>query len=458
MPAKRQTKIKTNRPEDIVQGFAKYGYTVKGGVNFKRGAHGKIPVYNEVENKNELMTYSELMSRARSGKIKPIDPFLHTVLYSSQPFYGDGSSEERKFAAVIEMPEFVEESAAVQLSAFKTRDAIMEAISQNLSFTINSSGEPEEDKGRLYGFIYGLYRVSEQVFLRHRIVVVITDKTDHIDHYYEISDRTIEHLRFIIRSIMHPEESGDHFNESEDAVQQMGDKEKRKMNLLEAPAQIGEDGRTAHVAQMFPRRTRRHLTFNEEAKEAAQKILRDEGGYWKWINLSGIDLTRFGIYNEFNQSNYQHNCLIQALRASELFEEKDLAHVEECMNVRLFPTDNLDKICEMLNTKIVVKKWYSREGRNRIDLRGKYGQELETDKEVTLLLRDEHFMFMDVVPVNDEIRQLWESVRGKEFKEDTIRLNILLNLLFETKKFKKMSAKQMYLTAIVDKPVSDILF
>ena len=65
-------------------------------------------------------------------------------------------------------------------------------------------------------------------------------------------------------------------------------------------------------------------------------------------------------------------------------------------------------------------------------------------------------MFMDVVPVNDEIREMWQSARGKEFKEDTIRLNILLNLLFETKKFKKMTAKQMYLAAIVDKPVSDI--
>ena len=260
MPAKRQNKrIKTNRPEDIVQGFAKYGYTVRGGVNFKRGAHGKIPVYNEVENRNEKMTYSDLMKRAREGKIKPIDPFLHTVLYSTEPFYGNNSSEEKKFAAVIEMPEFVDENAAVQLSAFKTRDAIMEAVGKNQSFTINSTGQPDEDKGRLYGFIYGLYRVSEQVFLRHRIVVVIRDRTDQVDHYYEISDRTIDHLRFIIRSIVHPEESGDHFNESEDAVlfslrdwdqitlhfQEM--KEERTLNLLEEPAQIGQDGETAHV-------------------------------------------------------------------------------------------------------------------------------------------------------------------------------------------------------------------
>ena len=37
-------------------------------------------------------------------------------------------------------------------------------------------------------------------------------------------------------------------------------------------------------------------------------LLQLQGGYWKWINLSGIDLTRFAIYNEFNQSNYHHNC------------------------------------------------------------------------------------------------------------------------------------------------------
>jgi len=79
------------------------------------------------------------------------------------------------------------------------------------------------------------------------------------------------------------------------------------------------------------------------------------GGFFKYVNKTHFDLSRYGIYKIVNPKNYKDNCLIKALRAGGLDDDR-LNELKSFVVNRYVPQSKLRQIAESLDIKIIVKK------------------------------------------------------------------------------------------------------
>ena len=86
---------------------------------------------------------------------------------------------------------------------------------------------------------------------------------------------------------------------------------------------------------------------------------RLNGGFWKYINRSGIDLTKYQIFNDYNKENYQDNCFIYACKQSGLFDEHDIHSLIYFIKVNRVPVTTVREISETFKIPIVIRKFYN---------------------------------------------------------------------------------------------------
>lgn len=95
--------------------------------------------------------------------------------------------------------------------------------------------------------------------------------------------------------------------------------------------------------------------FIDTDDEDEPKIKRKrEGAFFKHINLTNIDLTRYGIYNDINKNYYYDNCIIDALSMGGMNKEK-LNEARIIIKDRNFPKCKIEDLCNRLKIKIIVK-------------------------------------------------------------------------------------------------------
>lgn len=102
---------------------------------------------------------------------------------------------------------------------------------------------------------------------------------------------------------------------------------------------------------------------------------RKSGGFFPYISKHNFDLTRQQIFNDtenFN-SKVEENCLIHALRMSEM-KEKYIKKIKQLCLTRVIPQNKLKKICDLIGVRIAIKskngktKYYGNKKAFRINI------------------------------------------------------------------------------------------
>jgi hypothetical protein len=79
-----------------------------------------------------------------------------------------------------------------------------------------------------------------------------------------------------------------------------------------------------------------------------------EGAFFKHLNLTEIDLTRYGIHAEINKDNYKDNCLIESLRNGGL-DEKKIDSIKSMVKNRSISKCKLNDLCDLIKCRIIIK-------------------------------------------------------------------------------------------------------
>lgn len=114
---------------------------------------------------------------------------------------------------------------------------------------------------------------------------------------------------------------------------------------------------------------------------------RRTGAFFKYLNLTKIDLTRYGIYDNIDKNNYIDNCLIYALQIGGMDDIK-INHAKLIIKERNYPKCKLEDLCNELKIKIIVKT--DDIFRKKQDIYGKI-----YDEEYIIGCLDEHYFLIE---------------------------------------------------------------
>jgi hypothetical protein len=85
------------------------------------------------------------------------------------------------------------------------------------------------------------------------------------------------------------------------------------------------------------------------------KNKKNNGAFFKYINKTNIDLSRYGIYKKIDKKNYEDNCLFLALKNGGLDDNK-LEELKIFIKNRNVPSCDFNKIVDKLEINMIIKK------------------------------------------------------------------------------------------------------
>jgi hypothetical protein len=92
---------------------------------------------------------------------------------------------------------------------------------------------------------------------------------------------------------------------------------------------------------------------------------RRANAFFKYNNLTNIDLSRYGVYVNNQPTNYNDTCLVVALRNGGL-DEVRIETLKRVVKNRIIPKSDLEKVCEMLKIQIRLKTEDSKKNNRNI--------------------------------------------------------------------------------------------
>ena len=189
-----------------------------------------------------------------------------------------------------------------------------------------------------------------------------------------------------------------------------------------------------------------------------------DGEFWKYINLSGIDLSVLQIYSEIKPNYYRDNCFVYACIKSKVFSKEEIEFLRTYVQTRKLPNTLIKEIAETMKCHFVVKRIDE-----NLDIRHQMKMHIDTRKTVKkkfnrivqLLLFKGHYMLCQDLPVttyyirNKEVldtkfssipqkeRQTVRNINSKGhpiFKKEGTHPMKILRLLFEHNLFREINA------------------
>ena len=82
---------------------------------------------------------------------------------------------------------------------------------------------------------------------------------------------------------------------------------------------------------------------------------RNNGSFFPYYNNTKFDLSRYQIFHNDNEANYEDTCFIYALKKGGLNKNK-IEMIKPFIKNRNIPVSDLEKICNRVQIKIVLKK------------------------------------------------------------------------------------------------------
>lgn len=126
-----------------------------------------------------------------------------------------------------------------------------------------------------------------------------------------------------------------------------------------------------------------------------------EGSFFRYVNLSGVDLSRYQIFNEIVPSNYKDNCFVYACLQSGVFTNEEMDTMRRSVMTRSVPNDKIKDIARQFKCHFIVKRIdetrdVKHQMRVNIDTRSLKSIDSSSWKRtVELLLFKEHYMIND---------------------------------------------------------------
>ena len=143
------------------------------------------------------------------------------------------------------------------------------------------------------------------------------------------------------------------------------------------------------------------ITFSLHNQLAQNQNLA--GGFFKYLNLTKIDLSKYGIYTQeqFRKINWKEEpeCLVKALKEGGLCDEK-VGYLKTIITDLKVPISKLNEICDKLKIKIILKK----PNDNKELARNTYGK--ENTETYYIAYFEEHYF------INDETEYTSYSIKN----------------------------------------------
>jgi hypothetical protein len=142
---------------------------------------------------------------------------------------------------------------------------------------------------------------------------------------------------------------------------------------------------------------------------------QNEGAFFPYYNKTEIDLTDFQIFKNIDESNYDENCFVFAIRQSNVLTEEELTLLKSMCIGLYIPTNKISKICEKFNLYIRVKHLGHHTTKN-------YGK--SSGREIVIGLIDKHYFIVKQIPYTLYSIKHYEEIIDEEKWNEIYRKRI----------------------------------
>ena len=151
-----------------------------------------------------------------------------------------------------------------------------------------------------------------------------------------------------------------------------------------------------------------HLEIMKVERDDVKTFYKhNKGAFFPYYNKTDFDLSKYGIYEDFQESNSEENCLVLALRHGGMTEEK-LNHLKSKMRDAYTPKCKLREISESLNIQINLNTDTNTREKSRIERYGK------SDEQYNLGLLEEHFFINEDVSIGSYAIKNHQDIKDKK--------------------------------------------
>jgi hypothetical protein len=261
------------------------------------------------------------------------------------------------------------------------------------------------DEQQKYDLLYSIVKVCSENMnsINSKIVLHVENENGEGDIFYTLSDSNIDSI-----------------------IQNL---DKSIVGTFEVEAVVGS-GSDVDVILKFVAGNSKSLSI-EFIKPSKRSNKKQSGAFFKYYSKLDYDLTRYGIFRNFSESNYEDTCLIHALKMGGLSNEKEVLIIN-LIKCREVPICKLPIICETLKIQINLKKISDK--KNVI----KYGN---SEESYNIGLIEEHFFLIEQTELTsfsiehfNDIKDLndWNYIykrRDNSYKKDKKRVISSFNVI-----------------------------
>ena len=135
---------------------------------------------------------------------------------------------------------------------------------------------------------------------------------------------------------------------------------------------------------------------------------KNQGGFFKYYNLTNIDLADFQIY-DYKQDEYTENCFVHALKESAILADEEINSIRFMCCGMYVPCNKITEVCDKFNLTIKVK-FITNRNETHNDIK-KYGK---GSKVITIGLIDKHYFAIKPIPYTLYSIKHYEELKDKE--------------------------------------------
>ena len=166
-------------------------------------------------------------------------------------------------------------------------------------------------------------------------------------------------------------------------------------------------------------------------------------GFYPFINVSDIDLRRYGIFSSVDDPEINDSCLLQAFRYSNTLTDDELSMLKSFIRTRMIPRKQLRDISDLLKIHINVKIWYEDTGKTS---NTDFGIEFKDLRSINLIIINNHYMLNECTNVSECYVKRYNDINNDERFMNHQRKMMLLK--FDDKRY-SFSKRGLRITALL---------
>ena len=294
--------------ESVKNEFNRYGYSLPD--DFKHiNNTTKYKVYDEYNNKHISLSLKQLRYKVSKGRSEYKFPDeLMNIKFDDAGANIKKSAFKRFLDSKDES--FKNRKPEYQHKVFDQTQKYIKEIMKQKPFTIDIKNNA---KNTIINSLMYAFEITGKNIPKN-IRITIKDELDRVQ-YLHVNQNTINYLKMVLKN----------------DIQNIGDSGSIALDSINNVKSI-------------------YIDFIN--KTSGKRI---NPGFFPYINISNINLTKYGIFDNINNENINNSCLIQAFMASGLFSIDQINLLKSFINTRNVYRSALKDISKLFNIHIKVK-------------------------------------------------------------------------------------------------------